>query len=170
MTRENSFKQAKGKQRWIISGTFHVPPWPSVVEVASPVAVRASLDIVASGVISEEFKVGCRDEVVVPVHHLQVPEVGGAVEALSGEVAAAHLCRRVRPRRPGVDDLTAELHHVGVASQVTEEVRRPVPDYEARAQLQPPVPVLWILDTVHICMVHWCHKNFTAGTLYWFAF
>jgi len=113
-------------------------------------------------VIGEEFQVGRRDEVVVPVHHLQVPEVGGAVEALSGEVAAAHLGRRVRPRRPGVDDLAAELHHVGVASQVGEEVRRPVSDYEARAQLQPPVPMLWILDTMQGPLVS---ENFTAGTL-----
>jgi hypothetical protein len=144
----------------LISGTFGVPPGSSVVEVASPVAVSASLDIVASRMVGEEFQVGRRDEVVVPVHHLQVPEVSGAVEALSGEVAAAHLRRGMRPRRPGVDDLAAELHHVGVASQVAEEVRRPVPDYEARAQLQPPVPVLWVLMDTPLGV----RKNFTAGT------
>ena len=120
---------------FLISGAFHVPPWASVVEVAPPVAVGPSLDVVAARVVGEELQAGRRDEVVVPVHHLEVPEVGGAVEALAWEVAAAHLRRRVRPRRSGVDDLAAELHHVGVPRQVGEEVGRPVPDDQARAQL-----------------------------------
>lgn len=139
-------KTAKSKTRSkLISGTFHVPPWASVVKVAPPVAVGPSLDVVAIGVIGEEFQASRGDEVVVPVHHLQVPEVGGAVEALAWEVAAAHLRRRVRPRRPGVDDLAAKLNHVGVARQVGEEVGRPIPDDQAGAQLQPPVPMLRIL-------------------------
>ena len=67
-----------------------------------------------------------------------------------GEPPAAHLRGRVRPRRPRVHRLAAELHHVGAAAaagaQVGEEGRRPVPDQRARrAQLQPPVALLRVL-------------------------
>jgi hypothetical protein len=129
-----------------VSRAVYISPWSSIVEVAAPVSVGPSLDAVAPGVVGEELQVARRDEVVVPVHHLQVAEVGGTVEALTGEAPAAHLRRRVRPGRPGVDDLAAELHHVGVPRQVGEQVRRPVADDQARAHLQPPVTVLRILS------------------------
>lgn len=130
---------------WSGSGALHVPPWPSVVEVCPPVAVEASLDVVAPGVVGEELEAGRPDDAVVPVHHLQVPEVGGAVEPLAGEVPAAHLRRRVRPPRPVVDHLAAELHHPRVVRQVGEQPGRPVAHHHARPELQPPVPVLGIL-------------------------
>lgn len=76
-----------------------------------------------------------RDEIIVPINNLQVPEIGRPVEPFSGEMAAAHLRGRVRALRPRVDHLAAELHHVGVPSQVREERRRPVADQRAR-----PVP------------------------------
>jgi hypothetical protein len=150
MKHSDKQKPSKGKEnKDDVSRTFHISPGPSVVEVATPVSVGASLDGVALGVVGEELQAGRRDEVVVPVHHLQVAEVGGPVEALAGKVAAAHLRRRVRRRTADVDHLAAELHHVRVTRQVGEQVRRPVADDQTRAHLQPPVPVLRILETMH---------------------
>jgi hypothetical protein len=91
---------------------------------------------------------GERHQAVVPVHHLQVPEVGGPAEAFPGEVAAAHLRGRVRPRRARVHHLAAELHHARVRRQVAEQQRRPVPHQLARAELQPPVAVVRVLDWI----------------------
>ena len=119
----------------ILSRAFDIPAGAAVVEVAAPVGVGASLDVVAGRVVGEELEVGRRDEAVVPVHHLQVAEVGGAVEPLAGEVTAAHLRRRVRPRRPRVHHLAAKLHHVAVVRQVGEQIRWPIPHHHTRAQL-----------------------------------
>ena len=129
-----------------VSRAVHVPARPSVVEVVSPGAVVAALDVVAGRVVGDEAERGGGDEAVVAVHHLHVAEVGGAVGALAGEVAAPHLRGRVRPRRPRVHHLAAELHHVGVPAQVREQERRPVPhQLPRRPQLQPPVPPVWVL-------------------------
>nr|ACL53382.1 unknown [Zea mays] len=129
-----------------VSRAVHVPARPSVVEVVSPGAVVAALDVVAGRVVGDEAERGGGDEAVVAVHHLHVAEVGGAVGALAGEVPTPHLRGRVRPRRPRVHHLAAELHHVGVPAQVREQERRPVPhQLTRRPQLQPPVPPVWVL-------------------------
>jgi hypothetical protein len=66
-------------------------------------------------------------------------------------VPAPHLRGRVRPRRPRVHHLAAELHHVGVPAQVREQERWPVTHQRARPQLQPPVAAVWVL---HPCAAH----------------
>ena len=95
--------------------------------------------------VGEEAEGGGGDEVVVPVDDLDVAEVGGAAVPFAGEAAAAHLRRRVRPRRPRVHHLAAELRHVGARAQVAEEERRPVAHQRTRPQLQPPVTLLRVL-------------------------
>jgi hypothetical protein len=145
------FLVSGGLINWVVAlGATDVAPGAAVVEVVAPGAVVAALDVVAGGVVGDEAEGGGGEEVVVPVDDLEVAEVGGAVESLAGEVAAPHLRRGVRPRRPRVHHLAAELHHVGVAAQVGEEGRRPVPHQWARPQLQPPVPPTWVLHTGQI--------------------
>lgn len=127
-------------------GAPDVSSWSSVVEVVPPDGVDAALYVVAAWVVGGDMEGGERDEAVVPVHHLQVAEVGGAAEAFAGEVAAPHLRGRVRPAvGAGVHHLAAELHHARVRRQVAEEERRPVPHQLAGPELQPPVAVVRVL-------------------------
>lgn len=103
--------------------TSHVSPRPSVVQVVAPDTVDPSAYVIAARVVGQHLEVWRRDQVVVPVDDLQVPEVGSSPETFPCEVAAAHLCRRVGAgrRRPGVNDLAAELHHARVVPQVGEQ-------------------------------------------------
>lgn len=133
-------------RRASILGAPDVPAGAAVVEVVSPDGVDAALDVVAVGVVGGDVEAGGeRDEAVVPVHHLQVAEVGGPAEAFPGEVAAAHLRGRVGARRARVHHLAAELHHARVRRQVAEQQRRPVAHQLAGAELQPPVAVVRVL-------------------------
>ena len=131
-----------------------VPAGPAVVEVVAPDGVDAALDVVAVGVVGGDVEAGGeRHQAVVPVHDLEVPEVGGPAEALAGEVAAAHLRGRVRPGRARVHHLAAELHHARVRRQVAEQQRRPVPHQLAGAELQPPVAAVRVLRArTRVCL------------------
>ena len=122
-----------------------VPSGAPVVEVMPPALVDSSLNVVAIGVVRQHAEIPHGNQVIVPVHHLQVPKVGGHAEALSGEVAAAHLRAGVGPGGPRVDDLAAELHHGRVVGQPREEEGGPVSDQKPGPELQPPVSVLGVL-------------------------
>lgn len=142
------FLVSGGLINWVVAlGATDVAPGAAVVEVVAPDGVDAALDVVAVGVVGGDVEAGGEgDKAVVPVHHLQVAEVGGAAEPLAGEVPAPHLRRRVRAAvGPRVHHLAAELHHARVRRQVAEQERRPVPHQLPIPELQPPVPVVRIL-------------------------
>lgn len=119
-----------------------VPPRSTVVEVVPPDGIDPALDVIAGRVISGDMERGERDQAIIPVHDLQVPEVGGAAEAFPGKMAAPHLRGRVGSLGAGVHHLAPELHHAGVRRQVAEEHRRPVTHQLPVPELQPPVAVV----------------------------
>lgn len=129
------------------SRTPDAPSWSSEVEVAPPGSVDPCLYVIAIWVVGEDTEVGHRDQAVVPVDDLQVPEVSSSAEAFSGVVAAAHLGGGVEPGWTGVEDLSTVLHHGRVPSEVAEQGGRPVAHEHAGSELQPPVSMAWILQS-----------------------
>lgn len=96
--------------------------------------------------IRQEMEIRHGQEVIIPIHNLQIPEVGCFSEAVVGEAAATHLGWRVVSPWSCVHYLSSKLYHARVASQMAEQEVRPVPDEQPGPELEPPVPVLWILD------------------------
>ena len=118
----------------------------SIVEVISPNTVSSSFNVIAVGMISQKVKVWQRNEVVIPINNLQVSEVRCFSEALVGEATASHLRWCVRTEGSRVHYLSSKLDHAGMGSQMAEQERWPVPDEKPRPELEPPMPMLWILD------------------------
>ena len=76
--------------------------------------------------VGREAEIGGGDEVVVPVDHLQIAEVGCTPKPFIREVPTAHLGGGVDTVRPGVHNLPAELHHARLSTQVVEQQGWPV--------------------------------------------
>lgn len=70
--------------------------------------------IIATWMVGKYPKLRYRNQAVVPIYNLQIPEVSCFSKPVSWEVATPHLSQRVMAGRSCIDYLSTELHHASM--------------------------------------------------------
>lgn len=108
--------------------TFRVFTRSSVVKIVTPNTVYSSSYVITIWMIRENFKIRYRNKSIVPIYHLKIPKVRRFSKTFTCKMATAHLSRSMWTTRSCVHDLTTELDHVPMLSQVCEQRYGPISD------------------------------------------
>lgn len=139
------------------SWTPNTPSRTTIVKVSPPNTISPLLYIITVWMISQKMKIWQWEQIIIPIHHLQIPKIGCFSEPFFCKMAAAHLCWCMEPWWSEVHYFSSELYHACMASQVTEQKRRPISHQESPSKFQPPISMLWVLhEYIYIYNIY-CH-------------
>lgn len=129
--------------KWYSSWAVRVIPRATIVDVSAPVAIGATLHIIAVVLLSYQAHITWGIETVGRIYHLDVLDVTRLPEPFIREVSTTHMCGSLASIRWKY--LAAPHNRGGAICQVGEDGRWPIPHIIA-SHLQPPIAPRLVLQ------------------------